>query len=445
MSQLISRRTFLHGAGTMMALPLLEGMLPVSALAQTAKKHPVRMAFVFIPNGANMQDWTPEAEGTTFELPYILQPLQPVKNSVMVMTGLTQDKARPNGDGAGDHARSASSWLTGCQARKTSGSDIHVGVSADQLAAQFVGSQTRFPSLEIGVERGAQAGNCDSGYSCAYSSCVSWRSPTTPVAKEIDPRLVFERLFSNGDVEETEEARGRRLRYNKSILDFVLEDANALKAKLGARDKDKLDEYLVSVREIETRLTAAETANVASKAGVGKPSGIPSDPGEHIRLMGDMMVLAFQGDLTRICTFMIANEGSNRPYRNINVAEGHHDLSHHAGDPVKKTKIRDINRFHMEQVAYVVKKMATIKEGDSTLLDNTMLVYGGGIGDGNRHNHDDLPVVLIGKGGGTIQTGRHVKYARNTPMNNLYLSMLDRMKVRAENIGDSTGRLNGLI
>lgn len=443
---IIARRTFLRGVGTVLALPLLEAMLPLSALAQSAKNRPNRMAFIFVPNGVHIPDWTPVAEGTGFELPNTLQPFQGVRDSLMVCTGLTADKARPNGDGPGDHARSAAAWLTGCQPRKTAGADIKVGISADQLAAQRVGSKTRFPSLEIGCERGAQAGNCDSGYSCAYSSSISWRSESTPVAKEVDPRLVFERFFSNGDPNETAENRARRNRYRLSILDFVQEDASSLKSKLGAHDKNKLEEYFTSVREIEQRLARAEKGG--NEFGVDeskKPAGIPSNYGEHIRLMGDMMVLAFQADLTRIATFMLANEGSNRSYKIINVAEGHHDLSHHGRNPEKQSKISQINRFHAEQVAYIANKMRSIKEGDSNLLDNSMIIYGGGISDGDRHNHDDLPILVLGKGGGTIKTGRHVRYARNTPLNNLYLSLLDRMGVHAETLGDSTGRLQQLF
>ncbi len=397
---IIPRRTFLRGIGTALALPLLDQMIPTSALAQSVKKNSInRMAFMFVPNGINMEEWTPKAEGESFDLPYSLQPFKNVRKNMMVLSGLTQDHAHAHADGGGDHARSAAVWLTGCHALKTAGSDIHVGISADQLAAQRVGNQTRFASLELGCERGAQAGNCDSGYSCAYSSSISWRSPTTPVAKEVDPRAVFERLFSNGDPNETEESRERRNRYHKSILDFVMEDVSALKSKLGTHDKRKLDEYFEGVREIEQRIERAE--KFKGQAGIGGmkvPTGTPSDYAEHIRLMGDMMILAFQADLTRISTFMFANEGSNRSYKLIEVPEGHHDLSHHGNDPVKKAKLKEINHFHTLQTAYIIEKLQSIKEGDGTMLDNSMIVYGGGISDGDRHNHDDLPIVLFGKG-----------------------------------------------
>ena len=445
MSQTISRRTVLRGVGTALALPLLEGMLPLSALAQSAKPQAKRVAFFFVPNGMHMPDWTPTTEGKDFALPYLMEPLKNVRQSLTVLTGLTQDKARANGDGGGDHARSAAAWLTGCQPRKTSGANIKAGISADQIAARTVGKKTKFPSLEIGCERGGMAGDCDSGYSCAYSSSISWRGEATPVAKEVDPRLVFERLFGVSDPTETAQSRYRRNLYNQSILDFVAEDASRLKRQLGKQDQGKLDEYFASVRDIEQRLAWQEKATKEVKlAGVPVPVGVPKDYDEHIRLMGDMMILAFQSDLTRVSTFMFANEGSNRSYKQINIGEGHHELSHHGRAEEKQQKIRAINRFHMEQFAYIVNKMQSIKEGDGTLLDNSMLLYGGGISDGDRHNHDDLPLVLVGKGG-TLRTGRHIRYPKETPMSNLFLSMLDRMGVRAENIGDSTGRLQQLF
>jgi len=428
----------------MMALPLLEAMAPVASFAAPAvKKGPLRMAFLFVPNGKHMQDWTPSAEGAGYELPYILEPLKTVKDDLMVLTGLTHDKARPNGDGAGDHARSTAAFLTGCQARKTAGADIKLGVSVDQIAAQHLGRQTRFPSLEIGCEGGRQAGNCDSGYSCAYSSAISWRAEATPVAKETNPRLVFERLFGNGNSQETGESRSLRDRYQKSILDFVLDDAKNLKSQLGLHDQRKLEEYFTGVRELEQRLARAGDKTV-EMGDMKLPAGIPADYDEHLRLMADMMALAFQADLTRIATFMLANDGSNRPYRMINISEGHHDLSHHGRDPAKQAKIREINRFHVQHLAYLLEKLKSIKEGNGTLLDNCMIVYGAGISDGDRHNHDNLPVLLAGRGGGTIKPGRHVRYPDNTPMANLFMGMLDRLHVPADHVGDSTGRLDNL-
>jgi hypothetical protein len=441
----IPRRTFLKGLGTAIALPALDSLLPsVASAASVAKTFPNRMVFLYVPNGVHMPDWRPTAVGTRFELPYILEPLKNVQDKLTVLTGLTADKARPNGDGPGDHARALAAILTGCQPKKTHGADIRVGVSVDQFAAQRVGKHTKFPSLELGIDRGAQAGNCDSGYSCAYSSNISWSSESTPVAKEIDPRLVFERLFSNGVKKEVEASLEKRDRYKKSILDFVLEDARSLRSQLGVTDQRKLDEYLTGIREIERRLARIETENGQLPEGYKKPTGVPKEYGDHVRLMMDMMVLALQGDLTRIMTFMYANEGSNRSYSFINIPEGHHDLSHHGGDPVKHDKIRNINRFHATHLAYVLEKMNSIPEGEGTLLDHAMVVYCSGISDGNRHNHDDLPVLLAGGGCGTVKPGRHIEYPRNTPINNLWVSLLERMGAVTEKLGDSNGRLENL-
>ncbi len=429
----------------MMALPLLEGMLPTTALASAPKSRTIRMAFLFVPNGINMADWTPATVGANYELPYILEPLTKVRESVSVLTGLTQKNAFALGDGPGDHARSAAAWLTGVHPRKTSGADIKAGISADQVAAIRMGKLTPFPSIELGCERGAQAGDCDSGYSCAYSSSISWRGESTPVAKEVNPRLVFERLFGNGNTEEATESQELRTRYKRSVLDFVLEDASDLKGRLGNRDRQKLDEYFTSVREIEQRLAKFDKANVQVQGGVRIPTGVPQDYEEHIRLMADMMILAFQTDLTRVGTFMFANEGSNRSYRMIGVSEGHHDVSHHGRDKSKLEKKREIDRFHSRQLAYMLERMQSIKEPEGSLLDNSMVVYGGGISDGDRHNHDDLPILLAGKAGGRLPGGRHVKYPNGTPMNNLFLSMLDRLGIPAETLGDSTGKLQGLF
>ncbi len=427
---------------------MLEAMLPLGALAQSVKpaQRPVRMAFVFVPNGMNMKQWRPAAEGALGELPATLEPLKELKNSISVFSGLAQRNAFALGDGPGDHARSTAAWLTGVHPKKTAGADIKNGPSVDQVAAMRIGSRTKFASLEIGCERSAQAGDCDSGYSCAYSSNVSWRSETTPVAKEVNPRLVFERLFGNGASGEEAESRFRRERYRKSILDLVLEDALALRRELGTRDAQKLDEYLEGVREIERRLERIEKENpTAFLSGEQRPKGIPADYGEHIRLMGDMMVLAFQTDLTRISTFMFANDGSNRPFRNIGITDGHHDISHHGNGADKLAKKQQIDRWQVEQLAYVLKKMESIKEPGGTLLDNSMVLFGAGISDGNAHNHDDLPILLAGKGGGTIRTGRHAKFDRETPLTNLFITMLDKVGVDVEKLGDSTGKLQGLL
>jgi hypothetical protein len=441
----ISRRTVLRGLGTAVALPMLEAMLPLSAVAQSLPKAaPNRLAFLFVPNGVNMEHWTPAEVGKNYALSSTLQPLEPLRKKFSVLTGLAQHNAHALGDGPGDHARSTAVWLTGVHPKKTAGSDIRNGISADQVAAQRLGKLTKFASLEIGCERGAQAGDCDSGYSCAYSSSISWRSETTPMAKEVNPRLVFERLFGSADGDA--EARAQRDRYRKSILDFVSDDAQALRAKLGLRDKQKLDEYLTGVREIEDRLQRLEKEHPEQFLDPKlRPKGVPADYGEHIRLLGDMMVLAFQADLTRICTFMFANDGSNRNFRSIGISDGHHDVSHHGKDPAKLEKKRQIDRYYIEQLGYILNRMDSIKELDGTLLDNTMLVYGAGISDGDRHNHDDLPILLCGGGGGKLKPGSHMKFQSHTPMNNLFLSLLDRMGVPIETLGDSTGKLKELF
>jgi hypothetical protein len=432
--------------GTAIALPFLEAMAPVYSLAGAAAEPlPRRMAILYVPNGIHMEDWTPATEGANFELTPTLQALAPFKQDLLVLSGLTCDKARPNGDGPGDHARAMSAFLTGCQPRKTHGADIKVGISMDQVCAQKIGHQTRLPSLEIGCDKGLQSGNCDSGYSCAYSANLSWRTESMPMAKEVNPRLVFDRLFTNGVKGESEQVQARRERYKQSILDFVMEDAHHLRRRLGANDRRKMEEYLSAIRELEVRLARTdEDAPQPEDAPLARPAGVPQEYAEHIRLMCDLLVLAFQGDHTRICTFPLANEGSNRSYRFINVPEGHHDLSHHGRNKEKQAKIAAINRFHISQLAYLVGKLKAIPEGDGTLLDNCMIVYGSAIGDGNRHNHDNLPILLLGKGGGSIKTGRHLVYPRNTPVNNLWLAILDRMGAHVDQLGDSTGLLEGL-
>jgi hypothetical protein len=444
----ISRRTVLRGLGTAIALPFLEAMLPVAggAAGSAAAGAPKRLAFVYVPNGIYMPEWTPAALGADFTLPSILEPLKPFRKELLVLSGLTLDAARAHGDGGGDHARAMSSFLTGIHPRKTAGSDIHASVSVDQVAAQKLGRETRLPSLEIGCDRGLQAGDCDTGYSCVYSANLSWRTDTTPMAKEIDPKLVFERLFSEPlKPGEVDAVRARRDRYQQSILDFVTEDAARLRSQLGGPDRRKLDEYLTAVRELEVRIERAGRGPEHPPAGAVKPAGIPKDYAEHIRLLTDLVVLAFRGDLTRVATFVYADEGSNRSYRFMGVPEGHHDLSHHGGDKQKQDKIRQINCFHITQFAYLLEKLKGIAEGDGTLLDRCMLVYGSGNSDGNRHNHDDLPLLLAGKGGGTLRTGRHVRYKKETPLTNLYLGMLDRVGVQMKSFGDSTGPLEDLI
>lgn len=442
-SKILSRRTVLRSmGGVAISLPWLEAMGPVSAWSAepaqgAAKTAPNRMAFIYVPNGKNMVDWTPKAEGADFDLPPILQPLANVKDKLLVLTGLTADKARAHGDGGGDHARALAAFLTGAQPRKTDGTDIRVGVSVDQVAATRIGDKTRLASLEIGCEHGAMAGNCDSGYSCVYSSTMSWRSATQPIPKEVNPKLVFERLFASAP----DANRAQRDARRRSILDFVSQDSRDLAGKLGRNDVRKLDEYFSAIRDIELRIERAEKLPPIKAPDYATPAGIPAAYEEHIRLMCDLLVLAFQADVTRVCSFVVANEGSNKPYPFIDVPEGHHDLSHHGNDDAKKAKIRQINLFHTKQLAYLLEKLKATPEGDGNLLDHSMIAYGSGNSDGNAHNHDDLPILVAGGGCGTLNTGRHIRYPKETPLNNLWVSMLNRMEVDLAQIGDSTGGL----
>ncbi len=437
----LPRRTFLKGLGAGMALPWLEAMYSNSALAAGGQATaPLRMAYVFIPNGAIMPGWTPGKDGADYELSETLQPLQALKSEINVISGLGQDNGRAKGDGPGDHARCASTYLTGAHPVKTAGADIRVGVSVDQVAAEQIGQLTRLPSLEIGIEKGRSAGSCDSGYSCAYSSSVSWKTATTPMAKEINPRAVFERMFG-GDTQNAER-QAKRNAYRQSILDLVADDASRLQTKLGRTDRQKLDEYFTSVREIESRIKRAEELAAAQRPDYEVPEGIPGSQEEHLRLMYDMMLLAFQTDTTRIATFMLGNAGSNRSYRMVEVNEGHHQLSHHRNKEEPVNKLKRVDKFHITEFATFLEKLRSVKEGERTLLDNSMIVYGSGLSDSNRHSHVDLPIVLAGRGGDTIKPGRHIRLKGEVPLNNLFLSMLERMGAEVEELGDSTGPLS---
>lgn len=442
----LSRRTFLRGLGVTIALPWLESMGPLTNWATAATKGmtgqvtPNRMAFLYVPNGKIMEEWIPQTVGAGFELTNILKPLENIKDKTLVLSGLTADKARANGDGGGDHARAMAAFLTGAQPRKTSGTDIHAGISVDQAAATQIGNQTRIPSLELGIDKGYRAGNCDSGYSCVYSSTMAWKSATQPLPKEVNPKLAFERLFST----EPDAERAQRDAERKSILDFVRQDSKDLIQKVSGNDARKLDEYFSSIRDIEQRIESAEKFPPIENVEFAAPDDIPSDFQEHVRLMMDLIILAFQTDVTRIATFVLANEGSNKTYPAVNVSEGHHNLSHHGGDEDKIAKILRINIFHTQQLAYFLEKLDSIPEGEGTLLDHSMIVYGSGNADGNRHSHHDLPILLAGNGCGTLNSGRYIEYPKETPLNNLWLSLLNRMDVNMQRLGDSTGSLKGL-
>jgi hypothetical protein len=441
----IPRRKFLRGLGTIIALPMLDAMLPsMSAFAQTvgntSSGFPKRLAFVYVPQGKNMEDWTPKTFGENYDLPMILEPLKDHQKDFNLITGLALEQANSMGDGGGDHARASATYLTGCHPKKTAGADIKAGISVDQIAATKIGGQTRLPSLELSCDGGQRAGSCDSGYSCSYQFNLSWLSETQPANPEVNPRAVFDRLFASSNQGETQEAQARRTLLNKSVLDFALDDASRFQKNLGATDRRKLDEYLTAVREIELRVERAEKFHIAVPDGVTAPEMFENYE-QQVRLMFDMLALAFQTDSTRVSTFIMAHDGSNRPYPFIGVSDGHHDLSHHRGDEHKKALIAKINRFHTTQLAYFLQKLKSIKEGDGNLLDNSMIVYGSGISDGNKHLHENLPILVAGHGGGSITPGRHLQVDDMTPVTNLYLSLLDRMGAPAERVGDSTGKL----
>lgn len=441
----LNRRLFLRGAGAAIALPYLDAMVPALAAARRLESDtPRRLAFVYIPNGVIQKAWTPLATGADFEFTRVLKPLEPYREDLLVLSGLTHNNGRALGDGAGDHARAASSFLTGIHPKKTAGADIQLGISVDQVAANAIGDQTRYASLELGIEPGRLAGNCDSGYSCAYSNSISWRGEQTPNPPEIDPSLVFDRMFGDIEAPLSPEIRARRAARQRSVLDHVLSEANRLRGSVGATDRQKLDEYFSSVRDVEKRISNHGQQGEAPQPEMARPQGIPANYADHAQLMFDLMALAFQADLTRVSTFMMGREGSNLTYPDVGVSRAHHGMTHHRGDPSKIEDITKVNAYHVRQFAEFIDKLALIKDGDGRLLDNMMVVYGSGIGDGNRHTHHDLPVLLAGSGGGTLSPGRHVRYADETPMNNLYLSLLDRVGVRPETLGDGTGELDRL-
>ena len=440
----IPRRTFLRGLGTAIALPTLEAMLPSRALAAGNIKFPTRMAFIYIPNGVIQKKWNVSGEGSKYKFSHILEPLIKHREDLLIFSGLAHGKARANGDGAGDHARANATFLTGCQARKTSGANIKLGISVDQVAAQKFAGETRIPSLELSSDGVRVSGRCDSGYSCAYQFNLSWKNDTTPVPPESNPKAVFDRLFTRGTKKEIDENKQRRERYRKSILDFAMEDAKRLEKKLGWTDKHKLEEYLESIRDLEKRIETMGASNPNLPPGYSAPVGRPRKFGDHVRMMGDMMTLAFQTDSTRIASFLLAHDGDNRSYPHLGVKDGHHSLSHHRDTPSKVVALTKINRYHASLFAHFLDRMKAVKEGDGTLLDHSMIVYGGAIGDGNRHTHNNLPVVVAGNGNGAIRTDRHVRYPTNTPMANLFLSMLGIFGAPTERLGDSTGSLKGL-
>jgi hypothetical protein len=442
----LDRRSVLRGLGVSLALPALEVFRPLQAaspgIGTTATGAPLRMAYLYVPNGVNLGKWRPEGTSSQYKLGETFEPVADLRDHFQIFSGFEQKNATSGKDGAGHHARGSATFLTGQRAKKTAGSDIRVGVSVDQLAAMAAKDLTRFPSLELTTSGVRKSGKCDSGYSCAYQFNISWRSATQPMTPESNPRAVFERLFGAGGAKERADSLGQRYASKRSLLDFIKADAEALNKHLGRNDRQKVDEYLTGVREIEQQIEKVEALGLPPDPGVPAPEGKGSTHKEHLRLLADMMVLAFQTDSTRIATMIMEHEGSNRNFREIGVNEGHHSISHHQNKKQNLDKIAKIDRFYMEQFGYLLSKLESARDVDgNSLLHNSMIVYGSTIADGNKHSNDNIPVVLAGHGGGAFTPGRHVDLGKKTPMSNLYVRMLHEFGVPSSEFGDSNGML----
>lgn len=451
--QAFHRRRFLQGAGASIAIPAFGSLLPLnSAIAEatanpasTPTGAPLRMAFMSIPNGVQQDNWFPHGDGKTFMLNETMKPLAPVKQQLQVISGLKHENATPGNDGAGDHARANATFLTGARARKTAGKDIQVGISVDQVAAQRLGHVTRFPSLELSCDAIRNSGSCDSGYACAYQYNLAWTSPTTPLTPEPNPRYVFERLFGTGKHGERQRSLALRRQTQKSVLDFVLEDATSVQRQLGQQDRRKLDEYLNGVRSIEKRIMAAEQFGETPDPTIDTPSGIPSNFGQHMEIMYDLIVMAFQTDSTRIATLLLSYDGSNRTFPDLGITEGHHYLTHNQRKDELAQKVAEIDRYYMQHFANFIDKLSRTKDvDDNSLLHNSMIVYGGAIADGNRHTHDNLPVILAGSAGGAFETGRYLQL-EEAPMANLFVTMLNQYGAKTDSFGDSTGNIDSQL
>ena len=441
----LSRRAMLRGAGAAVALPLLDAMVPaLTALSQTAAA-PARLrrlGVFYVPNGMSMGYWWPRTEGALAGLPPTLQSLEALKDNVLLLGGLA-DKPADLMEGGGDHARSAGTFLTATTFKLTTGADVYAATSMDQVAAQELGRQTQLTSLELGIESNAMLGTCDGGSSCAYTNTISWRNPTTPLPVERDPRAVFERLFgTSGSTDPA--ARVARLQRDRTIIDAVGAELKRLQQILGAGDRLKVSEYVDSVRDVERRIQTAAAQSSRELPLVDEPAGIPEDYATHAKLQMDLLALAYQTDLTRVSTFMLAKEVSGRAYPEIGVSDSHHPLSHHQDEPGKLERLHKVNEYHFQQFAHLAAKLAATPDGDGTMLDHTVLLYGTGISDSNTHFHDDLPVAVVGGKAAGIRGGRYVRHADGTPISNLYVSLLDRLGVAVDAFGDSTGRIETL-
>ena len=442
----LPRRSFLRGAGTVVALPLLEAMVPaMTALAQTPAAPVRRLGFIYGPNGiarnfSGIDYWTPKGEGTAFELSPILTPLAPFRDRLLVVSGLAQHQADAHDDGAnGDHTRGTSSWLTGVHPKRTEGADVRNGISADQIAAAEIGQGTAVPSLELAIDLNFLAGQCENSYSCAYLNTLAWRSDTTPLPTENNPRIVFERLFGEGG---TSQHRLSQAKQNRSILDSVMSDFSRLQQSLGANDRVVVADHLDAVREVERRIQRVEAAGARQDLHlIERPTGIPERFDEHVKLMYELQWLAFRADITRVVTFMLGRELNFRTYPEIGINEGHHGLSHHQDNPSQIAKLAKLNTYQAELFAWYLEKLRSTPEGDGTLLDRSLFLYGAGLSNPNLHAHYDLPLAVVGGAAGRLKGGRHLVVKNETPMTNLLLSLLDKAGVRTERLGDSTGRL----
>ncbi|MGE3512530.1 MAG: DUF1552 domain-containing protein [Vicinamibacterales bacterium] len=439
----LPRRTFLRGLGAAVALPLLDSMVPALRAASSLKAAR-RLGVVYVPNGVIMEQWGLKGEGTTFDWSPTLRPMDPFRPQVTVVSGLDDKPAIPlPNEGAGDHARAAGTFLTGVHVKKTEGADLQAGISMDQLAARELGKETQLGSLEMTMEYTEMLGACDAGYSCAYSNTISWRSPTTPLPMEMDPRAVFERLFGDGDSTDPA-SRLARIKEDQSILDALVEDVSRLGRALGPRDRTKLTEYLDSIRDVERRIQKAEEQSSRELPVFERPAGVPESFEVHAKLMFDLLALAYQADLTRVATFMMGHEVSSRAYPEIGVPDAHHPISHHQGDADKIAKCAKVNLFHMQMFAYFLDRLRATPDGEGNLLDSSIIMYGSGMSDGNVHAHLDLPLLLAGGAAGHLKGGRHLRYPSGTPVTNLHLTVLDKLGIPMERFGDSTGMLNEL-
>ena len=438
----LPRRTFLRGLGATMALPLLDSMVPALAAATTTSaQSPTRLSFVYVPNGMIMNQWTPKELGSQYQLTKIMEPLAPFRDDMLVLSGLAHNTGWAlEGEGPGEHARASATFLTAVHPKKTEGADLRAGTSIDQIVAREFGKHTQLASLELALDSTEVVGTCDTGYSCAYSNTLCWSSPTAPVPMENKPRAVFERLFGDSDTTDPAQLRARRQK-DRSILDLVTQDVSRLVKRLGSKDRAKLTQYLDSIRDIERRIQIAEQQTDRELPSVERPVGIPSTFTAHCKLMMDLQVLAYQTDMTRVITFMMGREQNTRVYNELGIQDSYHPLSHHQNNPVKVAQVLQIDILHSQMFAYFLEKMRSTPDGDGSLLDHSMIVYGSSLSDGNLHVHNDLPILLVGGGAGQIKGGRHLRYPDDTPTANLFLTLLDKLEIPLENFGDSTGRL----